>query len=98
MRPTGPDTSEITCPIGLFGRIEEEAAVITAAINRASTVAEKVPLAGDLRSTVAALLACEAHDESDVNCRLCGEFSELRDKTAALIQQVARLAGGGGDG
>lgn len=83
---------QIDCPIGLFGPVEGNVGEITADMNRASNPAEKARLAGDLRGAVAALLDCEAYDRNNTNCRLCRELSQLRDKTAALIQQGARLA------
>ena len=81
----------IDCPIDLFGPTEREVERITAAINQAPTPAAKAPLAGDLRRVVGKLLACEAYDAVNANCRICREFSELRDKTAALVQRAAGL-------
>lgn len=83
---------QIECPIGLFGQVEPRVADISADINRAANVLDKARLAGDLRDALAPLLECDAYDRGNTNCRLCREFSELRDKTAALIQQTARLA------
>jgi|GEM_PF-6864904 len=87
-----PTEPEIDCPIDLFGPTERRIASITEAINRASNAAQKAPLAEDLQREVATLLACTAHDTDNPNCRLCREFSQLRDKTAALILRAARLA------
>lgn len=83
---------QIDCPIGLFGRVESDVETITAGINRASSATEKARLARDLRVTLATLIDCAAYDRNNTNCRLCREFSGLRDKTAALIEQAARLA------
>lgn len=83
---------QIDCPIGLFGQVEHEVAALTADINRATELGDKARLAGDLRAALAPLLDCGSYDRSNTNCRLCREFSGLRDKTAALIQQTARLA------
>lgn len=82
----------IVCPIGLFGQIEREVEDITAAINRAPSAVEKAPLARKLRDAVAPLLDCKAYDGENANCGLCREFSALRDKTAAVVEQAARLA------
>lgn len=92
MTPSEHSAHSIVCPIDLFARIETEVEDLTAALNRAPTAAEKAPLARDLRDKVALLLECRAYDEGNVNCRLCREFSELRDKTAALVEQAAKLA------
>lgn len=88
----GPSRPGIECPIGLFGQVECEIEDITQAINRAPSAVEKASLAGALRAAVATLLDCNAYDENNTNCRLCREFSTLRDKTAAAIEQAARLA------
>lgn len=88
----GQSTLGIECPIGLFGQVEREIEELTAALNRAPVAVEKAPLAGELRAAVATLLDCKAHDEDNANCRLCREFSSLRDKTAAVVEQAARLA------
>lgn len=82
---------QIACPIDLFGRVEGEIADMTAAINRAPSAVEKAPLAAELRGLVAELLDCEAYDEGNMNCRLCREFCELRDRTAALVEKAAAL-------
>lgn len=82
---------QIDCPIDLFGPVEQEVAEITADLNRAANAADKGRLAGDLRNRLAVLLDCESFDRNNTNCRLCREFSTLRDKTAAVVQQAARL-------
>lgn len=91
MNPAPSRGGGVDCPIDLFGPTEREVEKITVAINRAPTAAAKAPLAGDLRRVVGKLLACEAYDAGNVNCRICREFSELRDKTAALVQRAADL-------
>ena len=85
-------TPQIDCPIGLFGEVEHAVATLTADINRAADIGDKAQLAGDLRAALAPLLDCTSYDRSNTNCRLCREVSGLRDKTAALVQQTARLA------
>lgn len=91
MSPTGSPAPSIVCPIDLFDRVEGEIQDLTAAINHAPTATEKAPLAGELRRAVSVLLECDAYDEDNVNCRLCRDFSELRDKTAAVVEQAAKL-------
>jgi len=89
------ETSEqasIRCPSGLFLRQEAEVARLTQAINQARTAAEKTPYAQELMGAVDVLLACEAYDGQDLNCRLCRGFSELRRKTAGLVVKVGRLS------
>jgi len=88
-RDTGP---EIDCPIMLFAGVEREVKDITAALNRAPEVAEKARFARELRGAISTLLECNAYDGNNVNCRQCREFSKLRDKTAALVEQAAKLA------
>lgn len=91
MSPAASEGHEIVCPIDLFGRVEGEIADLSMAINRAPCAVEKAPLAAELRGLVAALLDCEAYDEGNMNCRLCRAFSELRDKTAAVVEKAAAL-------
>jgi hypothetical protein len=85
--PTG-----IHCPIDLFPRQESEVSRLTEAINRARTVAEKVPWAQQLTEAVDVLLACEQYDEKSIDCRLCRSLSELRRKTASLVTQVGHVS------
>ncbi len=91
MSPAVSRGAGINCPIDLFDPTEREIKDITAAINRAARAQDKAPLASELRGVVAALLECKAYDENNVNCRLCQEFAELRDNTASLVEQAARL-------
>ena len=87
----------IDCPIDLFAKQEAEVARITGEINRAKTAGEKAPHAQELIAAVDVLLACEAHDADNRNCRLCRDFSGLRRKTATLVVDAAGLAGSDGD-
>ena len=93
-----PPTPGIQCPIHLFERQEAEIVRLTGDINRARTAAGKAPHARALIAAVDVLLACEAHDAGNLNCRLCHDFSELRRKTATLVVDAAGLAGDNGDG
>lgn len=92
MTENASGSPSIVCPIDLFPMVEREIQDLTARLNRAPTVKEKAPLAKELRDAVSILLECKARDEKNVNCRLCREFSRLRDKTAAVVEQAARLA------
>lgn len=88
----GAQGHRIACPDGRFGRIEHEIADITAAINFAAGVAAKASLASGLRERLTALFACDAYEESNVNCRACRAFASLREKTALLVEATAGLA------
>jgi hypothetical protein len=83
--------ANIECPIGLFSRQEAEIVGLTEKINRECTAAEKAPHTQDLIEAVTVLLACEAYDKENLNCRLCHSFSELRRKTAALVVRAGHL-------
>jgi len=83
--------ANIECPTGLFSGQEAEGGRLTEKINRARTAAEKAPHAQDLIEAVNLLLACEAYDKENLNCRLCHSFSELRRKTAALVVRAGHL-------
>ena len=91
MSPAASSRIGVDCPIGLFVPTEREVNEITALINRSSRPAAKGPLAGELRRVVARLLACQAYDAGNANCRMCRELSELRDKTAALVERASGL-------
>ena len=91
MKPASSNGMGVDCPIDLFGPAEREVNEITALINRSSRPAAKGPLAGELRRVVARLLACQAYDVGNTNCRMCRELSELRDKTASLVERAAGL-------
>lgn len=84
-------SSRIKCPINLFENCEREIERLTAAINRASAPEEKSRLARELLENVSTLLICNAYDQNNFNCRLCGEISTLRHKTAAVIDKAAAL-------
>ena len=91
MSPAASGGVGIDCPIDLFGPTEREVKELTASINRASRPMAKAPLASELRRVVGRLLRCEAYDAGNANCRMCRELSELRDKTAALVERAAGL-------
>lgn len=80
----------IYCPIGLFSKQEEKIADLIREINQARTAAEKAPWAQELVEVVAVLLACDRYDDKSVHCRLCRNFSELRQKTASLVVKAGR--------
>jgi hypothetical protein len=91
MSRDGGRRSAIRCPIGLFPKQEADVIRLTRAINRAPTAAEKAPLAQKLLDVVSVLLACEEHDEGALDCRLCRQFSHLRQKAGTLIVRAGQL-------
>lgn len=82
--------SSIVCPIGLFDEVEGKIAAVASAINEASTIGKKAAEAGKMRELVSGLLRCSSYDDGKANCRLCRDFSRLRDEAAALVEQAAR--------
>jgi hypothetical protein len=87
--------SEIRCPIDLFSAQEGKIEALTKGINAAKTAAEKAPHARALIDEVNTLLDCARYDRANQNCRLCGNFSGLRLKTASLIVKVSALGAAG---
>ncbi len=82
---------QLTCPIGLFERIEPTMRTLTAQINSARDLGTKTELAHALIGQCEKLHNCESLDETNLNCRMCQHFSSLRQKTADLILKVARV-------
>ena len=102
MRPGTPKQSSmppmeghptLVCPISLFERIEPLIGDIASRMNQASAPHEKAESAREMMATVQRLLDCESFDGGNVNCRLCHEFSTLRQKTATLVIKMAAAAG-----
>lgn len=91
IRPRGE--AKIDCPLGIFAGHEREIGQLTEALNQAPNLAAKAEIAGRLRDATAVLLSCVGYQEDNINCRLCREFSRLRDQTAALVARAAGLAG-----
>jgi hypothetical protein len=81
----------IDCPVDLYPRQEAEIERLTRSINQERTAAQKAPYAQSLLETVDILLDCEAYDEDNSDCRLCRNFSELRQKTAALVVKAGQI-------
>lgn len=82
----------VRCRIGLYEKNADEIARLTIAINRSSTLPERMHAAQDLRACVEVLLGCSAYDPNDANCSLCRQIMTLRDKTAAVVEKACRLA------
>jgi hypothetical protein len=91
IRPHGE--AKIDCPLGIFADHEREIGRLTEALNLAPNPAAKAGMAGQLRDATAVLLSCAGYQEDNVNCRLCREFSRLRNQTAARVSRAAGLAG-----
>lgn len=87
------DEAKIDCPLGIFAGHEREIGRLTEALNQATNPAAKAGMAGQLRDATAVLLSCAGYQEDNINCRLCREFSRLRNQTAALVARAAGLAG-----
>lgn len=81
---------KLRCPIALFEQVEPKMRSLTALINATSNVQDKAELARALMEQCETLLRCARFDESDMNCRLCRQFSTLRKKTAALVLKIAQ--------
>ena len=79
----------INCPIDLFEGCERRIGRLTSAINRASALEEKRRLARALLQQASRLLDCDAYDRDNSNCRHCRDFSTLRHKTVAVIDEAA---------
>ncbi len=81
---------KLQCPIELFEQIEPKIRSLTALINSTHNLQDKAELARGLMEQTGKLLRCGSFDESNMNCRLCRQFSTLRQQTAALIVKLAQ--------
>lgn len=84
---------KIDCPLGIFADHEREICRLNEALNQATNPAVKAGVAEQLRDATKLLLSCVGYQEDNINCRLCREFSRLRNQTAALVIAAAKLAG-----
>jgi hypothetical protein len=55
-------------------------------------VRDKAPLAEELHQAAQELLSCTEYQEHSLDCTYCQKFSELRQRTAQLIQAARRPA------
>ena len=78
----------VNCPIGLYEKYDDEITRLTQVIDQSSTAVEMAQAAHDLRRQVSVLLECRAHDENNVNCRICRDLSVWREKTACVVEQM----------
>ncbi len=85
----------LQCPINLFERIEPDIRSFTALINQTRDLRDKGDLARTLIERTQTLLDCESFDDGNMNCRLCRQFSSLRQKTAELVLKIAGAVGAG---
>ena len=81
----------IYCPIHLFPEQEAEIGRLTLELNGAPSAAEKAPWAQAMIKATDVLMACASYDEESQDCHLCRNFSNLRQKTAALIVMAGSL-------
>jgi hypothetical protein len=85
-------SAALVCPIGAFERQNDAMERLTAAMNRARHAVDKAAPAEELAEAAGALLACDAYDEGDANCRMCRQVASLRRKAADLVVAAARLS------
>lgn len=81
------------CPIGLFEEAEHKIRSLTTLINGSRNIQDKADLARSLMEQTEKLLQCESFDEGNMSCRLCRQFSALRQNTAVLILKLAGAPG-----
>jgi hypothetical protein len=85
--------AKIDCHLGIFAAHEQEIGRLTETLNRAATAPAKADGARQLQDATQVLLSCVGYQEDNASCRLCREFSRLRNQTAALITKAVGLAG-----
>jgi hypothetical protein len=85
----------LNCPVGRFETAEPDVRAITSQINQATRPADKADLARSLLDETVRLLDCDSADAGNSNCRLCHEFSALRQQTAMMILKMAAAAARG---
>lgn len=81
---------QLQCPIALFEQVEPKIRSLSALINSTRNLQDRAELAQALLEQCEKLLSCGSFDETNMNCRLCRQFSGLRQKTAGLILKAAR--------
>ncbi len=84
---------QLKCPISLFEQVEPKILSLTALINGTRNLQDKAGFALSLMEKSEKLLQCDSFNEKNMNCRLCRQFSGLRQKTAALILKLAPAPG-----
>jgi len=82
--------AKIDCAV--FQKRETAIEDITAKINRAEGVEEKVVFAPELQKEVDVLLSCSDYDENSLDCKNCRFIATLRNRTASLIMKAKKLA------
>ena len=75
-----------------FTRQEPAVSRITAEINKARGVREKVSWAAELLKEVKILLECPKHDAAQPDCVTCRTICNLRNRTANLVIKAGKLA------
>jgi len=83
------EDAKINCPA--FQKQEPVIKDITAKINNAKDILEKVEFAKKLQEEVNVLLSCPDYDEKSTDCNNCHFIASLRKKTARLITKAGRL-------
>lgn len=80
----------INCPT--FQKQEPVIKGITAKINDAKDILEKVEFAKKLQDEVDVLLSCPDYNEKNKDCSNCRFIANVRKKTADLVIKVKKLA------
>ena len=88
---TSANAAQITCPIGIFNRLEAEQMRLTRAINLARTMLAKAGHAQDLIASASVVIACQEYNEDSLDCCLCRSVSALRRQTATLVLKATQV-------
>lgn len=83
------ENAKINC--STFQKQEPVIRGITAKINNAKDVLEKVEFAKKLQDEVNVLLSCPDYDEKSADCNNCHFIASLREKTTRLIMKAKKL-------
>jgi hypothetical protein len=84
------EDAKINC--SAFQKQEPVIKGITAKINNAKDVLEKVEFAKKLQEEVNVLLSCPDYDRKSTDCNNCHFIASLREKTARLMMKAKKLA------
>jgi len=83
------ENAKINCPT--FQKQEPGIKSITAKINQAKELLEKVKFAEELEKDVDVLLSCPEYDQNSRDCNNCHFIASVRKKTARLIMKAKKL-------
>ena len=83
--------ANLVCPINLFPKQEKEIGHLTETLNHIPNAAGKAAIAQSLLGVVDVLIKCPSFDEENLNCSLCRNISELREKTYNLVVKAGNI-------